>query len=209
MRELTELKIQKISIVGSPANKKSWLLKKSEQSEDVVEITIALKDFFGADGFDPDEISKETNKKQLLQTLEMLKPFREDMPDNFEDSINLLVKCAASAYFSRPKVEKEDEDEPDEEDEEDEEDPVIMRLKRIEKKLAGKDEKIDPFPSIYLPLFSNKMKKSDPDPEPESKKTGPRKTSIDGQESEIFVIEKEDDSDPWPSIFDATIFRSS
>jgi len=235
MRELTELKIKKISLVGSPANKKSWLLLKSE---DVVELTAALRDFFSPDAFDPDEIKKAASKDELLEAMQMLKPFKENFPDDLEDGINLLVKCAASAYISRPKVEKEEESGPeddfpsisvpgkvraiaikkeiDEEPAEDEDefifDPVERELHRINLRLDKMEEKdpADPFPSIYIPVFSNKIKKSKLAPELESKKKDvPIKTSIDGQIGGLFVVEKETDEDPWPSIFDASIFKSS
>ncbi|MBA7521142.1 hypothetical protein ES705_13245 [subsurface metagenome] len=234
MKELVELKIKKISLVSSPANKKSWLLKKSEN---VVEITAALRDFFSPDAFDPDEISKATSKEELLEALRMLKPFKENFPDDLEDGINLLVKCAASSFLSRPKVEKEEESGPeddfpsilapgeglaiaikkevdeDELSEEEDEflDPLERQLHEINLRLdkmegGGIDE--DPWPSI--PLISSRIKKIEPVPEPVSKKEdGPTKTSIDGQVGGLFVIEKETDEDPWPSIFDASIFKTN
>jgi len=231
MRELTELKIKKISIVGNPANKKSWLLLKSE---DVAEITAALRDFFSPAGFDPDEIKKAASKEDLLEAIKMLKPYLKDFPDDVESGICLLVKCAGSAFMSGPKVEKEEESGPEDdfpsirapgdpvvvaikkEDDEPAEDsdefldPLERELHRIRvrlDKMEAKDPE-DPFPSIYIPIFSNKMKKSEPDPEPVSKKNVPVKTSIDGQVGGLFVVEKETDEDPWPSIFDASIFKS-
>lgn len=232
MRELTELKIKKISIVGSPANKKSWLLKKSE---DVVELTAALRDFFSPDEFNPDEIKKTTSKEELLEAIKMLKPFRENFPDDLEDGINLLVKCAASAFMSGPKVEKEAsskiEDpfpsiqapgkiraiaikkEIDEEEGEDDDefifDPVERELHEINErldKMEGKD--FDPYPSIYIPIISSRIKRTEPVPELVSKKETPTKTSIDGQVGGLFVIEKESDEDPFPSIFDCSIYRN-
>jgi len=233
MRQLTVLKIRKISLVGKPANKKFWLLRKSQ---DVAEITAALRDFFPSDEFDPDEISKSASKEELLESISMLKPFMEDFPDNVEDALSMLVKCAASGFMSGPEMKKEEESGPedpfpsirapgepvaiaikkeDEDEEEEDEDefldPVERELHRINERLDEmevEDSAEDPFPSIYIPIF-NKIKKSERVPESVSKKmTGPRKTSIDGQENEI-TIEKEIDEDPWPSIFDATVFRSS
>jgi len=234
MRELTVLKIRKISLVGNPANKKSWLLLKSE---DVVELTAALRDFFSPDAFDPDEIKKTASKSELLEAMQMLKPFKENFPDDLEDGINLLVKCAASAFISGPQIKKEEESGPeddfpsisvpgkvraiaikkeiDEEPAEDEDeflDPLERQLHEINLRLDKMEEKdpADPFPSIYIPVFSNKIKKSKPVPEFESKKKdAPVKTSIDGQVGGLFVVEKEADEDPWPSIFDASVFKSS
>jgi len=233
MKELVELKIKKISLVGSPANKKSWLLLKSE---DVVELTAALRDFFSPDAFDPDEIKKTASKDELLEAMQMLKPFKENFPDDLEDGINLLVRCAASAFIAGSKIEKEEESGPeddfpsisvpgkvraiaikkeiDEEPAEDDDefifDPVERELHRINErldKMEGKDFE-DPWPSI--PLISSRIKKIEPVPEPVSKKEdGPQKTSIDGQVGGLFVVEKEADEDPWPSIFDASVFKSN
>jgi len=235
MRELTVLKIKKISLVGNPANKKSWLLKKSE---DVAEITAALRDFFPPDGFSPDEIKKAASKEELLEAIKMLKPYLKNFPDDVEDGIFLLVKCAVSAYISGPEldeeedaepeddfpsirapgeglaiaIKKEDEDEPSEDiDDEFIFDPVERALHKINlrlDKMEGQKDSEDPWPSIYIPIISSRMKKSKPVPEPVSKKETPTKTSIDGQVGSLFVIEKESE-DPWPSIFDATVFRSS
>lgn len=232
MKELVELKIRKVSLVSAPANKKSWLLLKSE---DVVELTAALRDFFSPDEFNPDEIKKAASKDELLSTMQMLKPFKENFPNDVEDGINLLVRCAASAFLSGPEIKKEEDAGPeddfpsiaapgeglsiaikkedDEEPAEDEDeflDPLERQLHKINErldKMEGKDPE-DPFPSIYIPVFSNKIKKSKPAPELESKKKdAPIKTSIDGQIGGLFVVEKE--ADDWPSIFDASIFKSS
>jgi len=174
MRELTTVKIEKISIVGAPANRKTWLLKKADEDE----VTVAVAKFLGVDlGVEKAE------KAEIVAAIEELEIYKESMPDSMLDACSTLARvCAQGAVeVVEKKVEEDDEVvvdpndnypsiyipmaeeiveeelEPEKEDEEedkideDDYDPVQIKLKRIEKKLDGlekDDEPEDPWPSL-------------------------------------------------------------
>ncbi len=118
------------------------------------------------------------------------------LPPNLE--LKTLKKAA-------PAAEEEEEEQRDEFDD----DPQISLLRSIEAQLLNKKEPADdPFPSIYLPQFA-KVEKSESllltekvDPNirefPQSKQA----------REETTEIEKEEEFDSWPSIFDASVYRS-
>ncbi|MBA7696507.1 hypothetical protein ES703_105156 [subsurface metagenome] len=116
----------------------------------------------------------------------------------------MLPADIALRNIRKEEAEEEDEDEPLVDD------PVLSQLKEIKKQLADK-EPGDPWPSMYIPQF-RKAEKTEPivkeEPKPDVHKKGIKK-SIDGYYENRIDIEKIDDElDEWPSVFDASIYRS-
>ncbi|MBA7610235.1 hypothetical protein ES703_17442 [subsurface metagenome] len=112
MRELLNLKIKKISLVGSPASRERWILKKSQDSGNFEEIIEAVNDYL-EDDLTAIELTKAVDKDKFLGAIALLKKYRPDMPDDVQASIDRLVKYAVQSfgYGEYPPVEKGEEEE--------------------------------------------------------------------------------------------------
>lgn len=228
---IKKLRVNKISILTEalPANQLPLTILKSSENAG---ITTALDNFLE----DEFEIEKAVDQDKFLAALELLKPYRSDMPDDVQRSIDQLATYAAQAFSNANNMEKEEEipansleafavpvpsyllkseeEEDAEEDDELDADPVVGALRRIEKKLDGKEEEIDLFPSVPLPTFA-KIKKSESQPavikRDENEREVARKTSIDGLGDDygnLDLKKEEEIVDEWPSVFDASVYRN-
>jgi len=227
MRELTTVKIEKISIVGAPANRKTWLLKKSDDDD---ELTVAVAKFLGVDvGLEKAE------RAEIVAAVEELEIYKNEMPDSMLDAVRTLARvCAQGAGVELEKeveeavidpndnypsmhipmaeevVEEEEEIEKEEADDEDNYDPVQVKLSRLEKKIdaigAEDEEESNPWPSLnkYVPgykppVVKAKVKKEDPN----KKQVAKSKMLSLGEADEIEKNVRIDDIDDWPSLPDA------
>lgn len=179
MRELTTVKIEKISIVGSPANRKPWLMKKSTdgdgQDKDLAEIMAAVTDFLGPDF----PAVNALNKDEFLKLIATLKQYQPSFPDDIAEAVSALVSFAASTFS--------DEDEADDLTKADELDPS------------------DPWASLPLAVPRHLIKKEELEDEEPEEIEKDDEFNYDPVQIRLARIEKKLDgeiepTDLWPSL---------
>jgi len=115
MRELLNLKIKKISLVGRPASRQHWILKKSENNKDLTDLIVAIDEFLG-DNLSATELLKAVDKEgfeEIKNALKVISRYKMDFPDDVADAQDVLVKWAAkgAGYGAGEYPEKEEEEE--------------------------------------------------------------------------------------------------
>ena len=237
MRELTTISIKKISLVGTPANKKSWLMKKSDDGDgvkkDVAEIMAAVSDFLG-EGF---QAVNEINEEEFLKLVATLKQYQPSFPDDIANVVSALVSFTASTFSDEIKdnevnkvddpnnpypsipeikpahlIEKaDDEPEPDPEPSEMDFDPVAL-LARVEKHLSGEKEEVDNWPSLASIVPGGKVAVVKAEPikkrDPDEKqKAISKQIQNTGDEANLNIKKVDDEEDLYPSISNELFYR--
>lgn len=115
---LKKLRINKISFClnSNPSTGLEFLVKKSEDGEDLAEVIVAVNEFIEGD-LSAAELFKAVDAEgleEIKKALETLKTYKKDMPDDAEVALETLAKWAAKGVagagnYGYPKKEEEAE----------------------------------------------------------------------------------------------------
>jgi len=92
-RKLYDIEIDEITLCASPANRKKFYITKRSQT--------MTKDFNNAidmaEKFLDEDIEKtgKVDGKKLKKAMESILAYKDDMPDELKDAIDVILRCAA------------------------------------------------------------------------------------------------------------------
>jgi len=149
-KELKKIKVSAIALTGSPAVKTSKLrLRKSAEPNRLADVVERLM----KGGLSTiEEIKKELDEEgidKILEALKTIETYKNDLPDDLENSVEILITAIKELAPDEEKSEEEEEEDEEEEEEKsskplddiEEMDPrVRLRLEALEKSEEEEDE---------------------------------------------------------------------
>ena len=125
-RKLYDIEIDEITLCKSPANRKKFYIRKTEDSMKDFDEAIALAEEF----LDEDiEKTEKVDGKKLKKAMKSILAYKLDLPDELKDAIDVVLRCVAS--YGTPTKKSQIDDYPSI--------PICVPASTLEK-MVGKDE---------------------------------------------------------------------